>query len=376
VADAIALPSADERWMTRALELARQSIGLASPNPVVGCVLVQGKRVVGEGFHEYEKKDHAEVVALAQASERSRGATAYVTLEPCSHYGRTGPCADALIRAGVRRVVIATVDPNPAVSGGGVEKLRAAGIEVEAGVLAEEARPLNYGFAKHIRTGLPFVSLKAALTLDGRIAPPPGDRTVAAPVWITSEESRQAVQQMRHASDALITGINTVLDDDPLLTDRTGLPRRRPLLRVVLDSALRLRLDSQLVRTAENDVLVFCTSPLTDRARTMEALGVRVERIEAAQGSSRVSLKRALEFLGGLQMTSVMIEAGAQVNTKALAQGLVDRLDLFYGPTFLGATGVPFLHGLAEDLPRIHRISVRKLGPDIAVEGWLRDPWQ
>jgi diaminohydroxyphosphoribosylaminopyrimidine deaminase/5-amino-6-(5-phosphoribosylamino)uracil reductase len=180
---------------------------------------------------------------------------------------------------------------------------------------------------------------------------------------------------MRHASDAVITGINTVLDDNPLLTDRTGLPRRRPLLRVVLDSALRLRLDSQLVRSAQKDVLVFCTSPLNDRARTMEALGVRVERVEAVPGGSRVSLRRALEFLAEMQLTSVLIEAGGQVNSTALSHGLVDRLELFYGPIFLGAAGVPFLHGGPDGLPKMERITVRKSGADVAVEGWLRDPW-
>jgi diaminohydroxyphosphoribosylaminopyrimidine deaminase/5-amino-6-(5-phosphoribosylamino)uracil reductase len=254
-------------------------------------------------------------------------------------------------------------------------KLRTAGIEVETGVMEEQSRRLNYGFAKFIRTGMPFVTLKAALSLDGRIAPAPGMRTAATPFWISGEESRQAVQAMRHASDAVITGIHTVLDDDPLLTDRTGLARRRPLLRVVLDSGLRLRLDSQLVRSAQKDVLVFCTSPLSDRARTLEALGVRVERVEAAPGSSRVSLKRALEFLGEMQMTSALIEAGAQINTNALGQGLVDRLELFYGPVFLGATGVPFLHAPSDELPRMERMTVRKSGADIAVEGWLHDPW-
>ena len=361
--------------MGRALALAQQSVGLASPNPVVGCVLVQGEFVVGEGFHQYELKNHAEIVALAAAGGNARGSTAYVTLEPCSHHGRTGPCADALIAAGVRRVVVATQDPNPSVHGRGITRILAAGIQVDTGVLAEPARRLNDAFAKYIRTGLPFVHLKSALTLDGRIAPPPGNRTTGAPVWITSPASREAVQQMRHASDALITGIHTVLDDDPLLTDRTGLPRRRPLLRVVLDSALRIPLDSQLVRSANQDLLVFCTSPLSDRAQTLEALGVQVLKIDAAPGSSRVSLRRALEILGEMQMISVMIEAGSQVNTNALDQGLVDRLDLFYGPSFLGSAAVPFLHDLSPEAPRLGRVSVRTCGPDIAVEAWCSDPW-
>lgn len=275
----------DERWMNEALDLAQRSVGLASPNPAVGCVLVKGEAMVGQGFHEYDLRDHAEIVALRMAGGEARGATAYVTLEPCCTTGRTGPCTEALIEAGVARIVVATTDPNPAVNGQGIERLRAAGITVAVGVEAHRARQLNDGFARHVRTGLPFVTLKAGLSLDGRIAPAPGRAPTGAPVILTGEPSRAAVQQLRHASDALITGINTVLLDDPLLTDRTGRPRRRGLLRVVLDSALRLRLDSKLVRTAQEDVLVFCTIPVSERQRALEALGVRVERVEAAPGS-------------------------------------------------------------------------------------------
>lgn len=213
--------------MRRALELAQESVGLASPNPTVGCVLVKEGRVVGEGFHGYEQRDHAEVVAMKAAGAAAKGSTAYVTLEPCSHCGRTGPCADALIEAGVARVIVATADPNPAVNGRGLERLRAAGIQVDVGLLCEEARELNDGFACYISTHLPFVTLKAAVSQDGGIAPGPKSRTARAPVMLTGPESQAEVQRMRHASDALITGIGTVLADDPLLTDRSGLPRRR-----------------------------------------------------------------------------------------------------------------------------------------------------
>jgi len=365
----------DERWMNEALDLAQRSVGLASPNPAVGCVLVKGESVVGQGFHEYDLRDHAEVVALRMAGGEASGATAYVTLEPCCIAGRTGPCTEALIEAGVARVVVAATDPNPAVNGQGIERLRAAGITVVAGILAHRARELNDGFARHIRTGLPFVTLKAGLSLDGRIAPAPGKAPTGAPVIMTGEASRTAVQQLRHGSDALITGINTVLLDDPLLTDRTGRPRRRRLLRVVLDSALRLRLDSKLVRTAQEDVLVFCTIPVSERQRALEALGVQVERVEPAPGSPRVSLKRVIERLGEMQMTSAMIEAGCQLMSSAVAAQAIDKVSLFYAPVFLGAAGVPMLSNVELMRPQWVSSSTEQLGEDFWFKGYLRDPW-
>jgi diaminohydroxyphosphoribosylaminopyrimidine deaminase / 5-amino-6-(5-phosphoribosylamino)uracil reductase len=365
----------DERWMNHALELARKSVGLASPNPAVGCVLVKNDTIVGQGFHEYDRRDHAEVVALRQAAGEARGSTAYVTLEPCSHQGRTGPCANALIEAKVGRVVVATTDPNPAVNGQGVERLRAAGIAVEVGILTRPAQQLNDGFARYIQSSLPFVTLKAGVSLDGRIAPPPGRAPVGTPVMLTGDESRAAVQWLRHSSDALITGINTVLTDDPLLTDRTKLPRRRRLLRVVLDSALRLRLDSKIVRTAEDDVLIFCTTPITDRQRALEAMGVKVERLDSGVGGSRVSLKRVLERLGEMEMVSAMIEAGSQINATALGQQAVDKLSLFYAPLLLGAAGVPLINSVDSSRLQLTRVSTQLSGQDFQFEGYLRDPW-
>ena len=250
--------------MQSALQLARATLGLASPNPQVGCVIVRvqiGDQIVGEGAHIYDQRDHAEIVALRHARHRGAdlsGATAYVTLEPCSHHGRTGPCADALIAAGIRRVVAATLDPNPQVSGKGIARLRAAGIDVVVEVLQPEARAINDAFARFIRAGRPLVTLKAALSVDGMLAPPASARTGKQPHWLTGAEARAEVQRMRHSADALLTGIGTVLADDPLLTERSGLPRRRPLLRVVLDSRLRTPLDSQLVRSAQDDLLILC----------------------------------------------------------------------------------------------------------------------
>ncbi len=364
---------ADLQWMRRALDQAARSVGLSSPNPAVGCVLVQQDgSMVGEGFHEYDKLDHAEIAALKQAGDRARGSTAYVTLEPCSHQGRTGPCADALIAAGVGRVVVATGDPNSAVNGRGIAKLRAAGIPVTTDVLRDEARALNDGFARYIQRRLPFLTLKAGVSLDGRIAP----ATVPAGTthYITSEASRALVQRMRHASDALITGVDTVLADDPLLMDRSGLPRRRPLLRVVLDSSLRFPAGSKLAQSAQGDVLIFHASSDSDRARALEAAGVRLERLDAVDG--HVSLVRVLERLGEMQVLSAMLEAGSRLNSAALAAHAVDKLCLFYAPVFMGSDGVPLLadSGRIEAVPE--RISWKTIDRDVCLEAYLRDPWK
>src|SRR5436853_1335735 len=240
--------------------MAHNGYSLDRPYPTVGCVILRRGGIVGECFHQYERRDHAEIVALESAKEKARGAVLYVTLEPCSHQGRTGPCTEAIIAAGIARVVAATEDPYPVGSGRGFERLGQAGIEVVTGVCEDEARRLNEAFACWIRTKKPFVTLKSALTLDGQLAlsqsqknpgKSPGKRTNDA--WITSEESRAEVQRMRHASDALLTGIGTILADDPLLSDRSGLPRRKPLLRVVVDSTLRLPPKSRVVKTSDDD---------------------------------------------------------------------------------------------------------------------------
>jgi diaminohydroxyphosphoribosylaminopyrimidine deaminase/5-amino-6-(5-phosphoribosylamino)uracil reductase len=355
----------DEHWMERALAQAELSVGLASPNPAVGCVLVLGDHLVGEGFHEYDRLDHAEIVALKRAGSLAQGATAFVTLEPCAHHGRTGPCADALLAAGVTRVVVATADPNPLVHGKGIARLRAAGVEVRIGVLEEPARRLNDGFAKFITTSLPFVTMKVAATLDGRIAP-----AQPAPYWITGEEARAQVHRMRHAADALMTGVGTVLADDPLLTDRSQLPRRRPLLRVVLDSTLRTPLNSQLVKTAEQDVLIFFSRADAARQQEFEARGVRLQQL----GDGRIPLSDALGHLAKLQITDLLLEGGTEVHTAALNQGLVDKLVLFYAPGFLGSQAVPMLGSVA-GLPPISKYSLQKIGQDFAFEACLRDPW-
>jgi len=368
--------------MQHALALARKGAGLASPNPMVGCVIVREGQIVGEGFHQYEWRDHAEVVALKSAGEKARGATLYVNLEPCNHTGRTSPCTEAIIAAGVKRVVAAMDDPNPVNSGRGFERLRAAGVDVFIGACEEEARQLNEPFACWIRTKKPFFTLKSAMTLDGQLAPP-GERATfhkksqakGPSNWISSEESRAEVHRMRHASDALLTGIGTIHVDDPLLTDRSGLSRRRPLLRVVLDVRLSLSPQSRIVKTADNDVLVFTNQVLgLKRARALQKLGIEV--VPARSLGGRIHLEEVLAELGRREILSVILEAGPTLNGAALAAGIVHKLVLFYAPKIAGENRVPFAIAPKLLLPPLQRQTVKQFGPDIAIEGYLQDVYR
>ncbi len=379
----------DRDWMRRALELARRGIGVSSPNPAVGCVILNSAgQLAGEGWHEYDRRDHAEVAALKAARERSgnaaRGGTAYVTLEPCNHTGRTGPCTEALIAAGVGRVVAATIDPNPSVAGNGMERLRAAGLETAVGVCESEARRLNEGFACWSQHRRPLVLMKVAMSLDGRIAPPSAERPPQQPFWITGEEARRAVQALRWQADAVVTGVGTVLADDPLLTDRSLLSRRRPLLRVVLDSALRTPLDAKIVATAQGDVVIFTVSTDEARIRAFGSRGVRVEVLpaesEMPSGSSsplepgRVPLGKVLNKLGEEGILTLLTESGARLNTAILAAGLVDRLQLFVSPQIMGSDALPAFLDVASPL-RIGPVEVEHYGDDLLLDSLLRDPW-
>ena len=368
--------------MQHALALARKGAGLASPNPMVGCVIVREGQIVGEGFHQYEWRDHAEIVALKSAGDKAHGATLYVTLEPCNHTGRTGPCSEAIIAAGIQRVVAAMEDPNPVNSGRGFERLRAAGVEVFTGVCEEEARRLNEPFACWIRTKKPFVTLKSAMTLDGQLALPHQGRKSAAKSekrngseWITSEESRAEVHRMRHASDALLTGIGTILADDPLLTDRSGLPRRKRLLRVILDSKLRLSMKARIVKTSDDDLLVFTTTRLnSDKARRLQNAGVEVIGARAKNG--RIDLPAVLAELGRREIISVLLEAGPTLNGTALASDIVHQLVLFYAPKLSGESRVPFAEAPNLCLPPLHNVRTQQFGPDIAIEAYLQDVYK
>jgi len=357
-------------WMTEAIELGRKGMALAHPNPRVGAVVVRDGVKVGEGFHIYDRRDHAEIVALRQAGEQARGATLYVNLEPCCTTGRTGPCTKAIVAAGVARVYAAIEDPNPAVAGRGFEELKRAGIEVHAGIYEKFARETNEDFAKWIRTGLPFVTLKSALTLDGQISSRAGSATP-----ITSEASREAVQRARHAADALLTGIGTVLADDPRLTDRTGEPRRRRLLRVVLDSRLRLPLKSKLVKSADADVVVF-TAQRQDspKARALQRAGVEIAHVPARGG--RVDLKAVLRELGKREMLSLLLEAGAELNGAALEAGIVDKMMLFYAPKIMGTGGVPMARISSRGFTKagaLKNLRLSSCGTDFVVEGYFHD---
>jgi diaminohydroxyphosphoribosylaminopyrimidine deaminase / 5-amino-6-(5-phosphoribosylamino)uracil reductase len=369
----------DIRFLQHALTLARKGTALASPNPMVGCVIVNEGHIVGEGFHQYEWRDHAEIVALKSAGAKASGATLYVSLEPCNHTGRTAPCTEAIIAAGVKRVVAAIEDPNPKTAGRGFERLKSAGIEVESGLLENEAKLLIEAFACWITTGRPFVTLKSALTLDGQLAlPKPKTKSAKGRTkkntsnrsdWITSEESRDEVQRLRHASDALLTGIGTILADNPLLTDRSGLPRRRRLLRVILDSKLRLSPKSRIVETADDDLLVFTAAALNSpKAKKLQRAGVEIVRAPAKAG--RIDLAAVLTELRRRNILSVLLEAGPSLNGAAITANLVDKFVLFYAPKVAGAAGVPLAHLPSQTHLSLQNIQTQAIGPDLRLDAY------
>ena len=358
--------------MAAALAEAEKGIGQTSPNPTVGAVLVRDGEVVGSGHHIYNDKKHAEIVAFDQAGDRAKGATLYVTLEPCSHEGRTPPCANAVVAAGVTRVVAAMEDPNPQVAGKGFAKLREAGVDVEIDAAAgAEAAKLNEPFIHYMRTGRPLVTLKAALTLDGKIAAPEDNRG-----WITSERARAHVQTLRHRSDAILTGIGTVLADNCRLTDRSGLPRSRPLLRIVVDSQLRIGLEANMVKEANDDLVIVTTSAAPEeRKRNLESRGVRVLVFDGEGG--RVDFPSIVQWLGKEKYLSLMIEAGAKVNWTALDCGVVDKIFFYYAPKILGGMqSLPVAGGIGKrrraDAVVFRSVQVHSIAPDeFAVEAYL-----
>lgn len=360
------------RYLDDALELAARGLGRTSPNPAVGAVVVRDGVVVGQGFYVSSGVKHAEVLALEAAGEQARGATLYVTLEPHAHHGRTPPCVDAILAAGISKVVAPMEDPNPLVSGRGFSRLKEAGVEVEIDTAyAARAAQLNEAFIHFMRTGLPLVTLKAAVTLDGKIAAPEDNAG-----WITSETARAHVQTLRHRSDAILTGIGTVLADDCRLTDRSGQERSRPLLRIVLDSQLRLPSESRLAASCGNDVLVITTSAASqERRRRLEAKGVRVEVLEDADG--RADLRAVTQLLAREQYLSLMIEAGSKVNWTALESGVADKIFFYYAPKILGGMqSLPVAGGVGRrrraDAIRFRGVKVHPITADeFAVEAWV-----
>ena len=412
------MPQTDEQHMQRALDLARAASALASPNPTVGCILTLNETILGEGAHLYDHFDHAEIAALKQAAANghaTHGATAYVTLEPCAHHGRTGPCADALIAAGISRCVVAAIDPNPQTHNQGLARMRDAGITVAVlnrnSPQAAEARQLNDAFAFAIQHGgQPFVTLKAALSVDGKLAPPPGSRTASEPHWLTGEAARADVQQLRHASDAILTGIGTILADNPSLTDRTGEPRRRPLLRVILDADLRTPPTAQLFAPRESvisteasrlhamrsgetpvfppqpessagDILIFCRAYASQEAeQALLAAGAQIHRLP--DHAPHLNLHAILEALAARHIRSVLLEAGPTLNGSFLKANLVHKAVLYYSETELGLDALPFATGYPSPYTLQQSLTqqTRQTFPhndtdDIRITGYLRDPW-
>lgn len=349
--------------MARAIHLAEKGLYTTDPNPRVGCVLAQGKEVVGEGWHQRAGGPHAEVAALRDAGERARNATAYVTLEPCSHHGRTPPCAEALIEAGVRRVVAAMQDPNPRVAGRGLERLRQAGVDVSCGLLEEDAERLNPGFVKRMRSGLPFVRSKLAMSLDGRTALASGESQ-----WITGEAARRDVHRLRARSSAIVTGIGTVRADDPALTARLGedADLEQPA-RVILDSRLRSPVDARIFRQAGRAlVLTTAADPLA--RQSLADAGAEVVEVESDAGG-RPEVSAVVRLLGQLEFNEVLFEAGATLNGALLTAGVVDEWVVYLAPCVLGdeARGLFRLPGLARmaDRPELAIVDARRVGKDL-----------
>lgn len=359
--------------MRLALRLAKKGQGQTSPNPMVGAVVVRGNTIVGRGYHHRAGEPHAEVLALRQAGKKARGATLYLNLEPCDHFGRTPPCTRAILDAGVKRVVSGMKDPNPLVSGRGTRRLRRAGIRVDVGILEKECQELNAPFCKYITSQKPFVTLKAAASLDGKVATRSGDSR-----WVSSETARNYVHRLRQAVDAVMVGIGTVLKDDPLLTAR--LPGKRwphQPLRVIVDSRLRIPLRSQLVRTAGQYPTLVAATQAASMTRRQGLAKANVEVIIIAKDAQgHVSLRGLMKELARRGVVSLLLEGGPTLNASALKEGLVDRLLFLFAPKIIGGQRAPGVFGgdgalLMKDSEPVKIVKVRRIGPDILIEGTL-----
>ncbi|MGH8070677.1 MAG: bifunctional diaminohydroxyphosphoribosylaminopyrimidine deaminase/5-amino-6-(5-phosphoribosylamino)uracil reductase RibD [Candidatus Entotheonellia bacterium] len=362
----------DEQFMHEALTLAAQARGRTSPNPMVGSVVVKDGRVVGRGYHVRAGASHGEVVALEDASGQAHGATLYVTLEPCCYYGRTPPCTKAIIAAGIRRVVAAMRDPNPLVSGKGLEELRQAGIEVKLPVLEAEATALNEVFIKYITTKRPFVLLKVAASLDGKIATVTGESR-----WITNERSRLLVHQLRDQVDAVMVGINTVLRDDPLLTTRLPGGGGRDPMRIIVDSRLRLPCEARVLTASTSACTLIATTAEAPREKRLqlEAVGAKVLIVEG--DGPGVPLGSLMEQLGTMQVSSILLEGGGELHSSALRVGIVDKVLYFLAPKLIGGRSAPPAIGGAgfarlEEAVTLERMQVRQLDGDLLIEGYVR----
>jgi len=358
----------DKDYMQRALNLARQAEGRTSPNPIVGAVIVKNGKVIGEGYHHYAGGAHAEVYALKKVGQEAKGATVYVTLEPCSHYGKTPPCANALINAGVKRVLIAMKDPNPKVAGEGINLLKQAGIETEVGLLEDEARRVNEVFIKYITANKPFVILKNAMTLDGKIATKTGDSK-----WISGTESRHLVHRLRDKADGILVGIGTVLADNPRLTTRLPQGGQDPI-RIVLDSRLRIPLNADIINQESDAKTIIVTLKSSDEKKKQELMEKGVEIIEVG-GRNNIDLNLLLDFLADREISSLLVEGGSRVSSSFLEAGLVDKLYYFIAPKIIGgsdAISVVSGQGVSQirDGIKIINKEVSLVGEDILVVGY------
>lgn len=356
--------------MQRALRLAKKGMGTTSPNPMVGCVLVKNGEIVGEGFHKKAGEAHAEIIALELAGERAKGAEIYLTLETCSHYGKTPPCVKAIIKAGVKRAVIAMQDPNPLVAGQGIKKLKKAGLDVTVGVMGEEAKKVNEVFIKYITTKRPFVIGKIAQSLDGKIALSTGESK-----WITSEPARVKVHELRNYCDAVMVGIGTVLADDPLLTCR--LPGKRiNLTRIIVDSTAKIPLDARILGCSEGKVIIATTN-IADKIKinTLKTKGFDV--IETDAKDRKVDLVQLFGILGNMEITSVLVEGGSRLLTSLIKESLIDKLIIFLAPIFLGKSGLSSIGDLfineLKKAPRFRFQSIEQVGNDLMLEAYFMD---
>jgi diaminohydroxyphosphoribosylaminopyrimidine deaminase/5-amino-6-(5-phosphoribosylamino)uracil reductase len=359
----------DVKWMRQALRLAERGRGRTSPNPPVGAVLVKDGKVVGQGWHKGPGLPHAEIEAIAEAKDRAQGATLYVTLEPCTHTGRTPPCAPAVIGSGVHRTVIATTDPNPIVDGAGVQALEAAGVQTTLGVLENEAKRLIQPFAKHVTTGRPYVTVKAAVTLDGRVAAADGSSR-----WITGPTARRDAHRMRASVDAVLVGVGTVVADDPQLTVRLrGYGGRQPL-RVVLDGSARTPLDARILEHSAPTLVAVTEKAPEDAIAALRGTGAEVVEFPSSDG--RVDLGAVIAELGRRGLLEVMIEGGPTVLGDAVERGLVDRYVVYVSPKLLGDAGLGMLAGIVvphiDQARELQFVSVRHVGADLKVEAYPR----
>ena len=365
----------DTLFMQQALELAARGRGFTSPNPMVGAVVVKGGRVVGQGFHHAAGEPHAEVNAIDDAGAEARDATIYVTLEPCNHVGRTPPCTEKILSAGIRKMVVAMADPNPGVKGGGTTYLRQKGLDVVSGVCEDAARQLNEVFIKFIRTQRPFVILKCAATLDGQIATRTGDSK-----WVTGELARQHVHAARHAVDAILVGAGTVRKDDPSLTTRLGNEKGRDPHRIILDTRLSIPTHARLFRQESSARTYIAAGPpandkgFLERRDALQAAGALV--LETPLKDGRVDLDALMGTLGKAGITSLLIEGGGQVVGSALSAGIVDKVMFFYAPKIMGGNdGVPICSGRGPDLMKdcttLKDVRVERFGDDVLIEGYL-----